>query len=72
MKRATTLLAATLLTAAFTGSALAANQAAAAAATTGAAKTRDWQAIDTNKDHYISPSEMQAYLNKVWHESKQG
>jgi len=72
MKRATTLLAATLLAAVFAGSAFAANQAATGAATTGAAKTRDWQAIDTNKDHYISPSEMQAYLNKVWHQNKQG
>ena len=31
-----------------------------------AQQTRDWSAIDTNHDHYISPEEMQKYLDGVW------
>ncbi len=27
---------------------------------------RDWSAIDTDKDHLISPEEMQKYLHGVW------
>jgi hypothetical protein len=27
---------------------------------------RDWAAIDTNKDHYIQPEEMEKYLNESW------
>lgn len=27
---------------------------------------RDWSAIDTDKDHSISPEEMQKYLDGVW------
>lgn len=30
------------------------------------AETRDWSAIDTNKDHHISPEEMEKYLKEVW------
>ena len=31
-----------------------------------AADVRDWSAIDTNKDHLISPEEMEKYLSGVW------
>jgi hypothetical protein len=27
---------------------------------------RDWSAIDTNKDHSVSPEEMQKFLTEVW------
>lgn len=37
-----------------------------------AADVRDWSAIDTNKDHSISPEEMQKYLNGVWAAKPQG
>lgn len=39
------------------------------AATLGAAnkpETRDWARIDTNRDHLISPDEMQRYLEQSW------
>ncbi|MGL4190884.1 MAG: hypothetical protein ACRCTM_18650 [Sphaerotilus sulfidivorans] len=39
------------------------------AATLGAAskpETRDWAKIDTNRDHLISPDEMQKYLEESW------
>lgn len=29
-------------------------------------ETRDWAAIDTNRDHLISPDEMQKYLEASW------
>ncbi len=29
-------------------------------------QTRDWSAIDTNHDNYVSPEEMEAYLQRVW------
>jgi hypothetical protein len=35
-------------------------------------ETRNWSAIDTNHDHYISPEEMEAYLQHVWAKSKKG
>lgn len=38
-------------------------------ATLGAAnkrETRDWAKIDTNRDHLISPDEMQKYLDESW------
>lgn len=31
-----------------------------------APETRDWAAIDTNRDHLISPDEMQKYLEDSW------
>jgi hypothetical protein len=30
------------------------------------AETRDWVAIDSNKDHYIQPEEMEKYLTDSW------
>lgn len=30
------------------------------------APTRDWAAIDSNKDNLISPDEMRAYLEQSW------
>jgi hypothetical protein len=27
---------------------------------------RDWSAIDSNKDNYVSPEEMQKYLDQAW------
>jgi hypothetical protein len=27
---------------------------------------RDWSAIDTDKDHSISPDEMQKFLTEIW------
>lgn len=41
----------------------------AGTATLGAAnkpETRDWAAIDTNKDNLISPDEMEKYLEASW------
>ena len=35
-------------------------------------ETRNWSAIDTNHDHYISPEEMEAYLQHVWAKNKKG
>jgi len=35
-------------------------------------QTRDWSAIDTNHDHYISPKEMEVYLQHVWAQNKKG
>ena len=35
-------------------------------------QTRDWSAIDTNHDHYVSPEEMEAYLQHVWAQNKKG
>jgi hypothetical protein len=29
-------------------------------------QVRNWESIDTNKDHAISPEEMQNFLNGVW------
>lgn len=29
-------------------------------------QVRNWDSIDTNKDHAISPEEMQNFLNGVW------
>jgi len=43
-----------------------------AAQSTAKPQTRDWSAIDTNHDHYISPEEMQAYLQHVWQKNKKG
>ena len=43
-----------------------------AAQSTAKPQTRDWSAIDTNNDHYISPEEMQAYLQHVWQKNKKG
>jgi len=46
---------------------------AIAAQHSSAQQTRDWSAIDTNHDHYISPTEMEAYLQHVWaQQSKKG
>ena len=39
---------------------------AAQQSSTSKQQTRDWNAIDTNHDHYISPEEMQTYLDHVW------
>jgi hypothetical protein len=33
---------------------------------TEATESRNWAAIDTNKDHYIQPEEMEKYLNDAW------
>jgi hypothetical protein len=33
-------------------------------------EVRDWTAIDTNKDHYIQPVEMEKYLNESWASQK--
>ena len=33
-------------------------------------QTRDWSAIDTNHDSYVSPDEMQKYLNDAWARNK--
>jgi hypothetical protein len=35
-------------------------------AQTGAAGVRDWNAIDTNRDHLIQPEEMEASLQQAW------
>ena len=32
----------------------------------GKSGVRDWTAIDTDKDHSISPEEMQKFLTEVW------
>ena len=43
------------------------NQTAApGAATAAAAETRDWSAIDTDKDSYVSAAEMEKYLKETW------
>ena len=44
------------------------NQDTSSASTGGT--TRDWSQIDTNKDGYVEPAEMEAYLQSVW--SKNG
>lgn len=36
------------------------------AAKSKAADVRDWNAIDKDKDHYISAAEMDAYLKESW------
>jgi hypothetical protein len=33
-------------------------------------EVRNWAAIDTNKDHYIQPEEMEKYLNESWASQK--
>ncbi len=33
---------------------------------------RDWNAIDTNKDHSISPEEMEKFLTGVWNAKSKG
>ena len=33
---------------------------------------RDWAAIDTDKDHSISPEEMEKFLNEVWNAKRKG
>ena len=65
MMRATAVVS-TILFVAVSATALAANKATGTAASNNATQTRDWSAIDTNKDNYIEPSEMHAYLEKVW------
>jgi hypothetical protein len=34
-------------------------------------EVRDWSAVDLNKDHYISPEEMQQFLQAQW-DKRQG
>ena len=34
-------------------------------------ETRDWAKIDTNRDHLISPDEMQKYLEESWAAQKE-
>jgi hypothetical protein len=34
-------------------------------------EVRDWNAIDTNKEHYISPAEMKKHLEEQWAKRKQ-
>jgi hypothetical protein len=73
MIRATALVFAILIAGMSSLALAATTTAGAAAASTSAKQTRDWSAIDTNKDNYISPSEMQTYLDKVWQqEGKKG
>jgi hypothetical protein len=33
-------------------------------------EVRDWQAIDGNKDHLISPEEMEKFLQATWAKNK--
>ena len=33
-------------------------------------QTRDWSEIDANHDSYVSPDEMQKYLNDTWAHGK--
>lgn len=62
----------TALLAAVSGLALASLPAGAAQGES-ATGTRDWSAIDTDRDNYISPAEMQSYLEQVWQQKgKQG
>lgn len=37
----------------------------------GARGVRDWTAIDIDRDHSISPEEMQKFLEKAWADKKQ-
>lgn len=34
-------------------------------------EVRDWSAVDTNKDHSVSPQEMQQFLQEQW-DKRQG
>jgi hypothetical protein len=34
-------------------------------------EVRDWDAVDSNKDHYISPDEMRKHLEEQWAKRKQ-
>ena len=49
---------------------LAATGAATAAVGAARPQTRDWAAIDTDKDNLISPDEMQKYLDGSWAAAK--
>lgn len=34
-------------------------------------EVRDWSAIDKNRDHLISPQEMESHLKEQWDKNKQ-
>ncbi len=57
---------AAVLVAALSALTIAAQETKATAARQQGAETRDWSAIDANKDHLISPDEMDKYLKEVW------
>lgn len=69
MTRITALL--SILLAVLAGSALAAKDSKKSAATTTAStdqsmQTRDWSKIDTDRDGYVAPDEMEKFLQSVW------
>ena len=70
MTRSTVLL--SILLAALAGSAMAAKErtkegaAQQASPSSTSVETRDWSKIDTDKDGYVEPAEMERYLQAVW------
>jgi hypothetical protein len=52
----------TILVPAFVALALVAGSAVAATGKTAKPETRDWSAVDTNRDGLVSPEEMEAFL----------
>ena len=67
-----------IMTAALTGSALAANEKTKdtneqrTRSTSSTEEVRDWSKIDTNRDGYIQPEEMEKYLQAAWEQRRKG
>jgi hypothetical protein len=40
--------------------------------TSSSEEVRDWSKIDTNRDGYIQPEEMEKYLEAVWEHRRKG
>ena len=67
-----------MMTAALTGSALAANEKTKntneqqTRSTSSTEEVRDWSKIDTNRDGYVQPEEMERYLQAAWEQRRKG
>ena len=72
------LLVLSIMTTALTGSGLAAAEKAKdtteqrAGSTSSSEEVRDWSKIDTNRDGYIQPEEMEKYLEAAWEHRRKG